>query len=154
MKKLILTLVLLTGYAFGQTNGISVGAGTVWTDTLGYTTLDETSDSVLTLDTRFSKDWYRIIVDGNANSPVDSFYYQHGTVRYSQAGAPVDTMWGSWGAVKDSAWGDINTMINNSVGKDFLLFSPVHQLLRFTLLNHRGGLAGRNCVITIQAIKN
>ena len=154
MKKLIILIMLMAGFALGQTNGVTVGAGTVWTDTLGYTTLSETSDSVLILDTRFSKDWYRIFVKGNATSEADSFYVQHGSVRYDQAGTAQDTVWGSWATVKDSAWSDHNTMINNTVGKDFLLFSPIHQLLKFTLLNYRAAEADRNCVISIQAIKN
>jgi len=154
MKKLILALlIMVAGISFAQTKGLSVGAGTVWTDTLGYTNLSETSDSVLILDTRFSKDWYRIIMDGNTNAQADSVYYQHGTVRYSEANAAVDTMWGSWGTVKDSVWGSINVMVNNTVGKDFLIFSPIHQLLRFTLFNYRAAIPGRNCVITIQAVK-
>ena len=157
---LIILLALLAGLTFAQTEGKLTGGGVVWTDSLGYNNLAvEGSDSVLIINMNFAHSWYKIIVDGNANSQVDSFYVQSGTVRYSQGGAAVDTMWGSWMAVKDSAWGDINTMINNTVGKDFLLFSPVVQLLKFSLLNERdvtvydGALVPRNCVITIQAVK-
>ncbi len=156
MKKLFLALILMAGVSLAQTNGLSVGAGTIWTDSLGYQSGDEAgeaADSVWILDTKFSKSWYRIFVEGDAYSEADSFYYQHGTIRYSQSGAAVDTMWGSWGTVKDSVWNDINVMINNVVGKDFLLFSPIHQLLRFTLLNHRGNEDERNVVITIQAVR-
>ena len=153
MKKLILILILFAGISFAQTNGKEIGGGTVWTDSLGYTNLSETSDSVLTLNMNFSQAWYRIFLKGNANAQADSIYYQHGSVRYSQAKAAVDTVWGSWGTVRDSAWTASNIMINNTVGKDFLLFSPIHQLLRFTLLNYRAAIPTRNCVITIQAIK-
>ena len=154
MKKLIfLIIILLAGLTFGQTNGKQVSNGTIWTDSLGYTNLNETSDSVLILNANFSHNWYKIIVAGNANAQADSFVVQSGSVRYDQARDAQDTVWGSWMAVKDSAWTDINYMINNTVGKDFLLFSPVVQLLKFTLLNYRAAIPTRNCVITIQAIK-
>ena len=168
MKKLILILMLFAGISFAQTNGKEIGGGTVWTDSLGYTTYPDTaasidgafiadsidiSDSVLVIDMNFSQAWYRIFLKGNANAQADSIYYQHGSVRYSQAKAAVDTVWGSWGTVRDSAWTASNIMINNTVGKDFLLFSPIHQLLRFTLLNYRAAIPTRNCVITIQAVK-
>ena len=153
MKKVLLFLILLTGIGLAQTNGKLVGDGVVWTDSLGYTNLDETSDSILTIDMNFSKGWINVFVKGNANSPVDSFYVQAGSVRYSQNGVPKDTVWGSWVAIKDSSWTDINTMINNTVGKDFLFFRPVTQLLQFTLLNARANLVTRNCVLTIQGKK-
>ncbi len=161
MKKLIralrqtgLILMLFTSMAFAQTGGKLVGGGVVWTDSLGYGTAGTAvDDSVIVLDVNFANSWYKIIVEGNANAQADSFAVQSGSVRYSQGGKAIDTVWGSWMAVKDSAWGDINTMINNTVGKDFLLFSPVVQLLKFTLLNYRAAIPTRNCVITIQAVK-
>jgi len=153
MKELILILVLLiAGFTLAQTKGKQIGGGTVWTDSLGYGTV-ATSDSVWILNTNFAHGWYRIFVEGNANSPVDSFIVQAGTVRYDESRDAQDTIWGSYCALKDSAWGDLNVMINNSVGKDFLMFVPMAQLLRFSLLNHRGGLVTRNSVITINAKK-
>lgn len=154
MKKLILFLILFIPLCMqAQTNGKSTGGGYVWTDTLGYTNLDETEDSILVINMNFSKGWIHIFVEGNATAQADSFYVQAGSVRYTQAGAATDTVWGSWAALKDSAWNDTNIMINNTVGKDFLLFRPVTQLLRFTLLNFRAGIPTRNCVLTIQALR-
>jgi len=154
MKKLIFLIILLAGVTFAQRERVAeVSNGVIWNDTLSYTTASEPSDSVWIVDTRFSQAWYRVFFEGNANAQADSVYYQHGTIRYDQAEAKVDTIWGSWGAVKDSAWGDINTMINNTVGKDFLLFSPIHQLLRFSLLNYRAAIPTRTLEITLQAIK-
>jgi len=60
MKKLFLILLMLSGMTFAQTLGVSVGGGTVWTDSLGYTNLNETSDSVLILDLKFSKGWIHL----------------------------------------------------------------------------------------------
>ncbi len=155
MKKLIIFLILFIPLCMqAQTKGKAIGDGYVWTDSLGYTNLDETSDSVLILDTRFSQAWYRIFVKGNATAQADSFYVQHGSVRYDQGGEPQDTVWGSWSPVQDSLFNSIHTMVNNTVGKDFLLYSPIHQLLRFTLLNYRAAIPARNCVITIQAVKD
>ena len=151
MKKLILYLatllglVLILNYAsYAQTKGKSVGGGTVWTDSLGYTNLDETSDSILVMNMNFSKGWIHIFVKGNATAQADSFYVQAGSVRYTQAKVATDTVWGSWAAFKDSAWTDTNIMINNTVGKDYLLFRPITQLLRFTLLNYRAAIPTRN----------
>jgi len=160
MKKLILMLILLVGVSFAQTTdsgirGRDLGFATVYTDSIGYGTAGTAADdSVLIIGTQSAHSWYRVFVEGNANSPVDSFVVQAGIVRHGgYQGAIQDTIWGSWMAVKDSVWGTINTMINNSVGKDFLLFTPMAHILKFTLLNHRGGLATRNCVITVQALR-
>ena len=160
MRKLILALLILTaGVSFAQVSGEpfyrgkTIGGGTVWSDTLSYTTAAVPSDSVIVFNVNFSHDWYRFFIKGNANSPVDSFYVQHGSINYDIGGTAIDTSWGSWSMVKDSVWGDINTMINNTVGKDFLLFSPVAQLLRFTLLNDRATLATRSLRLSISAVK-
>ena len=160
MKKVMLFLMVLIfsfGVANAQRTGVIVGAGTIWTDSLGFSTdgggTDGDNDSSWVFDTRFSHNWYKIIMEGNTNSPVDSVYMRSGSVRYNEAKVPVDTIWGSWIAIKDSAWGDINVMINNTVGKDFLVFSPVMQLWEFGLLNHRGGLVTRNVTLTVQAVK-
>ena len=151
MKYLIMFLVL-TGLTIAQTKGVIKDGGTIWTDSLGYGTV-ATSDSVWVLRANLEYKWYRVFIEGNANSPTDSFYVQAGSVRYDEAKADVDSTWGSWLPVQDSLFNSIHTMINNSVGKDFLIFAPMVQLLRFTLLNHRGGLITRNIVITIQAVK-
>ena len=160
MRKLILALlILMAGVSLAQVSGEpfyrgkTIGGGTAWSDTLSYTNAATPSDSVIVFNVNFSHSWYRIFVEGNANSSVDSFYVQHGSVRYDIGGNAVDTVWGSWSTAKDSVWGDINTMVNNTVGKDFLLFSPVAQLLRFTLLNFRADLVTRSLRLTIIAIK-
>ena len=149
--------LVLTGLTIAQTTGVMHKGMTIWTDSIGYTNLSETSDSVLILDTKLY-DWFRIFLAGNTNSQVDSIYAQAGSLRFNESKSQVDTVWGSWVALKDSAWTDTNIMINNSVGKDWLLFSPVTRLLRFALLNERdvavydGALVTRNCVITINAV--
>ena len=158
MKKLIFLIILLAGVTLGQTKGKQVSDGTIWTDSLGFGTV-ATSDSVWIFNANFSHDWYRFVVEGNSNSPVDSVKVQAGTIRYTQAGVAVDTMWGSWATLKDSVWNDINTIVNNSVGRDFLLFNPVVQLLKLSLLNewnvavYNGADVTRNVTITIQAVK-
>lgn len=153
MKKLILALVIgVTFISFAQTTGKAVGSGYVWTDSLGYGSV-AASDSVWIINLNFSNGWYRVFFEGNTNSPVDSVYLQLGSIRYNQAKVAVDTVWGSWTTLKDSVWGDINTMVNNTVGKDFLVFSPVAQLARFTLLNDRITLVTRNSVLTLQAVR-
>ena len=46
MKKLIFLILILAGVTLAQTKGARISDGTIWTDTLGYTDLSETSDSV------------------------------------------------------------------------------------------------------------
>lgn len=153
MKKLLLFLLLLAGVTFAQTNGKAIGNASVWTDSLGYGVV-ATSDSVWILKTDFANTWYRLFIKGNANSPVDSIYAQVGSIRYRESGQAVDTVWGSWSTVKDSVWESANTMVNNSVGKDFTLYVPAVQLLKLSLLNHRATLVTRNVVITINATRD
>ena len=157
MKKLILALLLFTGFAFAQTREYRLNNGSVWTDTLGYTNVDQTKDSVLILDVGLRFNWFRVAFEGNGNSPVDSLYVQAGYVRYSSVPGTrqtaQDTIWGSWLPVQDSLFNSIHVMINNSVGKDFLIYTPLAHLLRFSILNTRLDLVTRDCVITINAIK-
>ena len=162
MKKILLTLcafVCWSGIGFAQihqpnarTINVETG-GYVVTDSIGYTNLSETSDSVWIIDMGFAKGWISLFVTGNANSPVDSVRIRAGSRTYDTSGDSSGVTWGSWVALKDSAWGDLNVMVNNSVGKDFLIFRPVTQLLEFTLMNNRANLVTRNCQITINAVK-
>ena len=144
--------ISLIGIGSAQINGKAIGSASTWTDSLGYGVV-AASDSVLILDTSFSNEWYRIFVKGNSNSPVDSIGIKAGAVRYTNSGVAVDTVWGSYSTLKDSSWSNANTIVNNTVGKDYTLFNPAIQLLKFSLLNHRGGLITRNVVITIQAVR-
>ena len=153
MKKLLLFIAIIFAVNISaQTASKLVGGGTVWTDSLGYGVI-ATSDSVWILDVNFAYDWFRIFVAGNANDAVDSLILQAGAVRYTEGGAAVDTVWGSYSTVKDSVWESINTIVNNSAGKDFTLFNPAVQLLRFSLMNHRASLTTRNVIITVNGIK-
>jgi hypothetical protein len=146
--------LLLNTIAFSQTNGKVVGNGVIWTDSLGWNVTDTTgllSDSVFIINTDFTHEWYKIFVEGNANSTVDTIGVTTGSIRYNQYGSPVDTVWGSAKTLKDSVWNSINLIVNNATGKDFLIFDPAIQLLRFSLLNYREALLTRNVVITINA---
>ena len=155
MKSLIVALILfISGITFAQSDGKLVGNGAVWTDSLGWNVTDTTgllSDSVWVINMDFTHEWYKIFVEGNANSSVDTIGVTTGSIRYNQYGSPVDTVWGSAKTLKDSVWGSINLMINNATGKDYLIFDPAIQLLKFSLLNYREALLTRNVVITINA---
>ena len=153
MKKLILAILLFTGISFAQTGGVSISGNSIWTDSLGYGTV-ATSDSVWILKNDFSYEWYRIFVEGNANSPVDSIGIQAGTIRYGEkTKAAVDTVWGSYTGLKIAAGTIAIRMVNTATGVDFMLEDPSVQLLKLSLLNHRGGLVTRNVTITINARK-
>ena len=157
--KNILSFILLSGmflFTFAQENARSINVetgGYVFTDSLGYTDFDETSDSILTINMNFAKGWIAIFLTGNANSPVDSLHVRAGSYIYDTSGDSAGVTFGSWVALKDSAWTDTNIMINNTIGKDYLMFRPVTQLLQFILMNDRATLATRNALITIQAVK-
>ena len=153
MRKLILLfLIILSGIAFSQTKGKVVGEGAIWTDSLGYGTV-VTSDSVWILNINFNYDHYRFFIKGNTSSPVDSIGLMPGSIRYDEMKNPVDTIWGSQVALEDSAGNTIYTIVNNTVGKDFTLVRSATQLLKLSLLNHRGGLITRNVTITVDAKK-
>lgn len=155
MKSFIVAFILLfSGIMFAQSNGKVVGNGAVWTDSLGWNTTDTTgllSDSVYIINADLTYEWYKVFVEGNSNSSVDTIGVTTGSIRYNNNGSVIDTVWGSAKTLKDSVWGSINLIINNATGKDFLIFDPAIQLLKFSLLNYREALLTRNVVITINA---
>jgi len=155
MKKLFATLILsilLIGGLNAQTGGVAIGNATVWTDSLGYGEV-AASDSVWILNVGFANEWYRIFLEGNANSSVDSVAVQTGSVRYNEAKTAVDTVWGSYTGVKIAAGTYVVRMVNTSLGADFILDAPPIQLLKFSLMNHRASLTTRNVTITINATR-
>ena len=151
----ILFLFILVGVSNAQLKGVVQGDATIWTDSLGYSGSApvNTADSVWIFKPNFNDEWYRIFVKGNANSSVDSIYVKVGTIRYNNYNRAIDTLWGSYATLKDSGWNTVNVIVNNTVGKDFTLFSPVTQLLQFGLLNYRAALTTRNVEITVQGLK-
>ena len=155
MKTLFAILILLSGLTFAQSNGQPIGDATIWTDSLGYSDSDTltVADSSFILKVDFNNEWYRIFIKGNANSSVDSIYVQAGAIRYNNNEVALDTVWGSYTTLKDSVWNSISVIVNNTVGKDFTVFVPTAQLLKFQLLNHRETLTTRNVVLTIQALR-
>ena len=156
MKNILLFILLFAGFTVAQENAKLINVetgGYVLTDSLGYTNLDETSDSVIVLNMNFTKSKIRIFVTGNANTTLDSIHVRQGSYIYNTSGTVVGTTYGSWASLSDSAGTATNIIINNTVGKDYTLKSSVVQLLQFVLMNHRPTLVTRNVQITIQAIK-
>jgi len=156
MKKLLLFIAIIFAMNISaQTTGKLVGNGTVWTDSLGFSGSDTlaVADSVLILDVNFVYDSYRIFLEGNANSSVDSVAVQAGSVRYDESKAAVDTVWGSYTGVQIAAGTIAVRMVNTSAGVDFVLDNQAIQLLKFSLMNDRTALATRNLVITINATR-
>ena len=153
MKKLLLFIAIIFAVNISaQTAGKLVSNGTVWTDSLGYGVV-ATSDSVWILDMNFTYESFRIFVEGNANSPVDSIALQAGTVRYNEARTAVDTVWGSYTGIKIAAGTYAVRMVNTATGADFILNDPPIQLLKFSLLNHRESLVTRNVIITVNGTR-
>jgi len=134
MKKLILFLILLTGAVFAQSNGKIVGGGFVWSDSLYYENDADGGDSTNIYNMNFNHDNYQIIFEGASDSTADSSIATLGTVRYSDYGVPIDTIWGNQIGVKDSSGTVVNTMINNTIGTHYIFSLPV-QLLKIELIN-------------------
>lgn len=156
MKTIILT-ILLTTLSLAQMNGkwIIDGQFRTYTDSLQYQTdAVEGKDSVWIISFNFNPDAIKIYVKGNNNSPVDSIGVQFGYDVYNESGTVIETFYGSWTALKDSAWNTVNTIVNNTVGKDYSLFNfPTFSKVKLTLRNHRGTLATRKSQVTVQAWK-
>ena len=157
MKTFFAILILsisLIGIGNAQTGGKAIGDASIWTDSLGFSTTEPAPvDSVWILDVGFSNESYRIFLEGNANSPVDSLGIQVGSVRYNESGKGIDTTWGSYTGVKIAAGTIAIRMVNTATGVDFVLEEPAIQLLKISLLNHRGGLVTRRVPITINATR-
>ena len=158
MKKLLAILILsisLIGIGNAQTTGKLVSNGTVWSDSLGYSGSPPagTADSVFVLDVNFVYESYRIFLEGNANSSVDSVAVQVGSVGYNESLAAVDTVWGSYTGVKIAA-GTYNVrMVNTATGADFILADAPIQLLKFSLINYRAALLTRNVRLVINGLR-
>ena len=152
MKKLILILfVALSIIGFAQQEGtVITNKASVFADSLKYTA-SGTADSVFIIKANFRFDAARIFINGNSNSPVDSLGVQLGGIRRNNAGVPIDTSWGSYISFKDSAWNITNTLINNTVGKDFSLYTmPVFELMKISVRNHRATLVTRKVDVLVQ----
>lgn len=161
MKKIlstILILLALVSISFAQSNGLIMTSKVItWTDSLGYSGSDTlaVADSVWILPINFRTDYFRIYLDANANSAVDSIGIELGAKVYTSAGVCTDTTWGSYIGVKDSAWNTLNVLVNNTTGKDYsLFFMPPVDLMKLSLLNYRAALTTRNVRVTIQGTKD
>jgi len=148
----ILLSVIMIGSINAQTTGKLVSNGTVWSDSLGYGSV-ATSDSVLILDVNFVYESYRIFLEGNANSSVDSVAVQVGSVGYNESLAAVDTVWGSYTGLKIAAGTYAVRMVNTATGADFILADAPIQLLKFSLMNYRAALLTRNVRIIINGLR-
>ena len=153
----ILTLILLLAIAsigFAQSGGIIITSkASVFADSLQYEVSDTLNqkDSVYIINTNLKFEYARIIIKGSANSPVDSLGIQLGGIRYNNDGTAIDTLWGSFVSLKDSAWNTVQTIVNNTVGKDYSLYTmPVFQLMKVSILNHRATLVTRKLDILVE----
>lgn len=152
MKKLLLCLLLLTGFAFAQEYGERVGEGYTWSDSIYYGAGTATVDSVKIYDMRINYAWFSIIFEGNANTTVDSVVVRKGAVRKNNQGVVQDTVWGNQISWKDSSWSTVNTLINNTVGTHYTAFEPVVHLLKMEFLNTWAGDSDRKLKYILQAI--
>lgn len=143
----MIMILMFVGINYAQSNGIVIGNGAVWSDSLYYGT---PGDSSRIFDVRFSYEWITVATAGNANSPVDSLTITPGFLQYSEYGTVVDTIWGSVALFRDNGWNAVNRVVNTSAGASFLMINPTPQLLKFEIVNHRATLATRK--LTYQLI--
>jgi len=159
MKKIlsiVLILFAVCSVSFGQDNGLIMTSKVItWTDSLQYQTdAIAGKDSVWILPVNYRADYFRIYLDANTNSPIDSIGIELGARVYTNTGVCTDTIWGSYIAVKDSALNTLNVLINNTTGKDYTLWNlPPIDLMKLSLLNYRNLLPTRKVRVTIQGTK-
>lgn len=155
MKKVFLVILFLVLglQSFGQTGGVLLNQTTKsWSDSLRYGT---PGDSVWILNcSDFSSGSFRILLKGNTNNPVDSIGIELGAYIRNASGTVIEAVYGSQIAVKDSAWNTLQTLVNKSTSKDYTLYVlPPVELMRISLLNHRGTLATRKVKVIVQSAK-
>ena len=160
MRKMFLVFAIISVASmigFAQKDGkIITSKVTVWSDSLQYQT-DAVAgkDSVKIIRTNYNVNAFRIYLDGNDNSPVDSLKIQLGGRIYDDNGVCVDTSWGSIISLKDSVWALNSTLINQSTGKDFSSYTmPPIDLIKITLLNYRAAVPTRKVTVTLQGTKD
>lgn len=156
MKTVIALLILFTIGLNAQSTGTIVTSRlSVYADSLQYQTDAVAGKDSVWIIKMFDAKTVRLFIKGNANSPVDSLGIKLGSIRYSENGVPIDTTWGSYIAFKDSAWNTVNTIVNNTVGKDFSLYTmPALQLMKISIRNHRGTLPTRKLDAIVQTSKD
>ena len=151
----ILSLLFLLTISISAQSWIPQGNGYTYSFDLKYGG-SATSDSIAHID--FDLQYGNIttiIVEGNANDPVDSIYIRYGAKQIDSYGsAPSDTIWGSYAALKDSSGKIVNVIVNQSTGKHFFIYEPALDVLEIGLLNHRPTLDDRKVELTIKTRKS
>lgn len=142
MGKLVLIMILfISGLSYNQTLTNVGNGGRIITDSLYYGTPGD-SVTIYNFETDYTS--LRIIIKGNANATADTIAIREGTIRYDNNNNPIDTIWGSLVALKDSAFNTTNFVINNTLGKSFSLYTlPVGTLYKFYLTNYRATVPTR-----------
>lgn len=158
MKKLIILIFVICSLSYAQMDGkwLVDGESRTYTDSLQYNTDGLAGkDSVWIINFNFNPSAIKIYVKGNANSTVDTITAQLGYDVFNESDALIETNYGSITALKDSGWNTVNSMINNTVGKDFSVYNfPAFGKLKLSLANYRAAVPTRKVQITVQAWKN
>ncbi len=154
MKQLIVIFAMLfTSVVLAQQTDINSlgqqdGDGISYADSLYYGT---PGDSVIVLrwNNRFS--YPQIYLEGNGNATTDSITVVSRVIRYSSRGVAIDTLTGSTAMLLDSANADQSTVINNTVGVNYLINEYSISLLEISLINYRAAVADRKVHFVITA---
>jgi len=77
----------------------------------------------------------QLFLVGNANSPADSVMYRTGRLEYNANGTLIDTVWGDYGPLKDSSYTTVQVAVNNTTGKDYMIFKNKFQIIEVILFN-------------------
>lgn len=151
----ILSLLFLLTISITAQNWIPQGNGFTYSFDLKYGT-EAVSDSVIHLDFDLQYgNMTTIIIEGNANDPVDSLYARYGGKVFLVFGVTAsDTAWGSYSGLKDSTGTIVNVIVNQSTGKHFFIYEPALDVLEIGLLNDRATLADREVNITVKTRKS
>ena len=159
MKKLILMLLFsIPIMAQVYTSPKSVGDGIIIADSLKYVNTATGSDSVHIIDLGLLYDWVYLLLEGNSNTTIDSITVEVGYIGHTsnRAKTRLDTIWTNNSALRDSAWGLVSlaTGVSAASNPGYLLMNPVPQLIRLSILNHRGTLVTRTVHYHLAALRN
>ena len=130
-----------------------MGGGVSWGDSVYYGGGSAAGDSVKLYRVNLRHTWYSIIFQGNANTTTDSIIVTKGATIRNHSGDSTGFYWGNQISWKDSVWGGVNTLINNTIGVHYTAFEPVVEFIKIEFLNDFATDSDRKLRYVLQAIK-
>lgn len=160
MKKLIMLLLLFCGLSIAQTQGVAVGQGYVWTDSL--TTYHDSTggdfyqvtDSVWILPLRYNYSFPSITVTDTGATYTDTLKLYKGVEIFNNAGVLVDTSWCDLPLpVKLNDWVTADTVLAGAgETKTYLIMENNINLLKIVYANTGAAfISGIKTLVSVEA---